>query len=168
MNGAVTMLMGRRPRRTLIRVVLLVVVSAVVFTYVLRPIRVTGLSMVPTFMDGHLSFVNLLSYHWSKPQRGDIVVVRVDFEDDPSVHEFWLKRIIALPGETMTDEDGTFYINGRPLDEPYVKLKMPWNYRPVTLGEDEYFVVGDNRGMQQRQHSKGIFRSKNILGKVLF
>lgn len=159
----VRVLFGRNPRWTLIRLLVLVVTAFIVFTYVLIPIRVTGVSMWPAYKDGRFNFINLLSYRWHKPQRGDVVVVHVDGKIDRL-----LKRVIALPGETIGIVDGQVFINGQPLDEPYVKARMAWQIPPQKLGEDTYYVIGDNRDMGQRRHDFGACHEHEILGKALF
>ncbi len=159
----VRVLFGRNPRWTLIRVLVLVLTSFILFTYVLIPIRVTGVSMWPAYKDGRFNFINLLSYRWSKPMRGDVVVVHVDGKIDRL-----LKRIIGLPGETIGIVDGVVFINGQPLDEPYVKARMAWQIPSFRLGDDKYYVIGDNRDMGQRRHDFGVCREHEILGKALF
>ena len=156
-------LFGRNPRWTLIRLLVLVSTAFVVFHFVLIPIRVTGISMHPTYKHGGLNFINLLSYRTSKPQRGDVVMVHVDGKIDRL-----LKRVIALPGETIGIVDGMVFINGKPLDEPYVKARMAWQIPAFRLDEDKYYVIGDNRDMGQRRHDFGVCREHEILGKVLF
>ena len=79
-----------------------------------------------------------------------------------------LKRIIALPGETVAITDGVVFINGQPLDEPYVKKRDAWQLKPVKLADDELFLIGDNRGMDQRFHEFGRTEAKRIVGKVLW
>ena len=159
----VKVLFGRNPRWTLIRLLVLVVTSFVVFRYILIPIRVTGISMWPSYKDGRFNFINLLSYRTSKPQRGDVVVVHVDGKIDRL-----LKRVIALPGETISIVDGLVFINGQALDEPYVKARMAWQIPAFRLEDDKYYVIGDNRDMGQRRHDFGVCREHEILGKVLF
>ena len=159
----VRILFGRNPRWTLIRLLILVITAYIVFTYVLIPIRVSGVSMSPSYKDGRFNFINLLSYRWSKPRRGYVVVVHVDGKNDRL-----LKRVIGLPGETIGIVDGVVFINGQPLDEPYVKARMAWQIPAFTLAGDKYCVIGDNRNMGQRRHDFGVCREHEILGKVLF
>ena len=159
--------------RTLARLAILVVGCLVVFKVVLLPIRVVGISMLPTYQNGKVDFVNRLAY-WRKPiKRGDIVGVRIGadqagiFSSGPSV--MLLKRVIALPGEQVRIRGGVVYINGQPLDEPYIKLpREPWNRPPVTLRPEEYLVIGDNRSMTMEQHDFGEVRAQRIVGKILF
>ena len=159
----VRVLFGRNPRWTLIRLLILIVSAFLVFNYALIPIRVTGVSMWPTYKDGRFNFINLLSYRWKKPQRGEIVVVHVDGKTDRL-----LKRIIGLPGEVISIVDGQVFINGQPLDEPYVKARMAWQIPAFRLDDDKFYVIGDNRDMGQRRHDFGICREHEIVGRVLF
>src|SRR5689334_11027740 len=105
-------LWGRRPRRTAIRIVVIVIVSFVVFKLILIPIRVDGPSMLPTYHTGQVNFVNRLVYLFREPRRGDVVGIRLSGR-----HIMYMKRIIGLPGETVEFRDGRVYINGKLLDE---------------------------------------------------
>jgi signal peptidase I len=79
-----------------------------------------------------------------------------------------LKRIIGTPGETVAFADGRVVINGEILDEPYEKERdCDWNIAPVKLAADEYYVVGDNRSMPEQNHTKGVFKRNQILGKIM-
>ena len=156
------LLYGRNPKRTLIRVVILVAVFCVAFGFVLLPIRITGISMLPTYPNGSLNLVNRLAYFRHEPQRGDVVSIRLT-----GPHVLFMKRIIALPGETVAFENGRVFINGKILAEPYEKFSCDWTRPPVTLAADEYFFVGDNRSMPQEDHTFGIQKRNRIVGKVL-
>lgn len=158
-------LLGRRPKWTLVRVAALVVLSFVVFKFVLRPIRVEGISMAPTYRPGSINFINKLAYRWSDPQRGDVVAVRFAGES-----VFLLKRIVGLPGERVTLDGGVVYVNGERLEENYVKLwgRSYWR-KTWELEGDEYLVIGDNRALvSDETHYKGAARRERIIGKVLF
>ena len=155
-------LIGRRPKRTLIRAIVLVVTCLVVFKFILLPIRVTGGSMLPTYRDGGVNLVNRFAYLWHEPRRGDVVAIRLA---GPSV--MFMKRIIGLPGETVAFVAGHVVINDIVLDEPYVKFPCNWEREPQTLGPDEFFVVGDNRRMPKQLHEFGAARRQRIVGKVL-
>lgn len=159
-----TVIIGRNPRLTFIRIVFLVAASIVVFKFVLLPVRVDGPSMLPTYKPGAINFVNRLAYWRSEPQRGDVVAVRY------SGHSIMLmKRVIALPGETIEFVNGRTVVNGHYLDEPYIKKPCNWNVRPerYQLREDEYYVVGDNRSMPFENHQQGAAARKRILGRIL-
>ena len=100
-------LIGRRPRHTLLRLVVLVLASIGVFGYCLLPVRTQGISMLPTYEPGSLKFVNALAYTWSPPRRGDIVAIRLA---DRRV--VYLKRIIGLPTEQVRIDAGIVYADG--------------------------------------------------------
>jgi signal peptidase I len=153
---------GRSPRFTVIRILCYVVLAWGVFGYVLRPMRVAGISMEPTYKLNQVNFINRWSYRSSEPQRGDVVAVRMAGES-----VLYLKRIIGLPGERVVFHRGQVFINGEELPEPYVKNRAPWNDPEMELGPDEYFLVGDNRGMAARDHDHGAVRRSKIVGKVL-
>jgi signal peptidase I len=156
---------GRNPRNTLIRILVLIAVCFVVFKFILLPIRVTGISMLPTYKDRSINVVNRLAYSRHEPRRGDVVSIRY-----AGIHLMLMKRIVGLPGETVAFEDGKILINGKPLDEPYEnheKFPCDWNLSPITLDANEYFVVGDNRTMSAEDHWKGKVLRERIVGKVL-
>ncbi len=155
---------GRRPRRTLVRLIVLVVASVVIFGFVLIPIRIDGISMEPTYRDGRVNFVNRLAYAWSKPKRGDVVAIKTT-----GMSIMFMKRIVGLPGETISMEKGIVLVNGGPLVEPYVVVKRePWNEPPVRLGPDEYLVIGDNRATDRVSHYHGTVNGRKLAGKVLW
>ena len=155
--------MGRNPRRTLIRIAVLAVLSFVTFGWLLTPVRVRGISMEPTYSDSSLKLVNRMTYRVRSPQRGDIVAIRLA---GPSV--LYVKRIIGLPSERVSIVDGVIEVNGAPLVEPYVQKRAAWNYPEVTVGPREYFVIGDNRGMKMGDHDFGRVDARRIIGMILF
>jgi signal peptidase I len=165
---------GRRPKRTLLRlsvIIALGLAAFVVFRYWLRPVKIQGPSMMPTFADGSYNFVNCLAYLHHEPQRGDIVLIRFLSVAEPAskVQMTLCKRIVGLPGEEVSFVAGRLCINGRPLTEPYLKYpSADWEAPPKLLGPDEYYVVGDNRSMPYEFHEKGAFGRRRILGKFLF
>lgn len=159
-----SILVGPNPRRTLVRAAAIVAVSAATFGWVLLPVRAQGISMAPTMTPGGLHVANRLAYVFGAPARGDIVAIRLA---GPSV--VYVKRIVGLPGERVRIEGGVVYADDRALDEPYVRHKRPsWALPETTLGPDEYFVVGDNRGMPIAQHDLGTIRRARVVGKILF
>jgi signal peptidase I len=167
------MVFGRNPKLTLLRAAVWAAVCLVVFKVMLVHVRVTGISMLPTCQDQSIYWVNRLAYLWHEPQRGDVVAIRfVTAEDSISrlepPHVMLLKRIIGLPGETVAFKDGHALINGKMLDEPYESDDYPcyWNHAPVTVGPDEYYVVGDNRSMPWEDHTHGSYPRSRIVGKA--
>ena len=161
-------LIGRRPKNTLLRIVALVGICVITFKFVLLPIRVEGISMQPTYHDHQINCVNRLAYRKHDPQRGDVVSIRFSPPgkfSDPS--EMLMKRIVALPGETISFRKGHAFINGQPLDEPYVKFPCEWEHEPMECGPNEYYVVGDNRSMPFTYHMQGRAERDRIIGKVM-
>jgi signal peptidase I len=159
-----TLVIGRNPKRTLIRVATVIVTSFVVFKFVLKPIRIEGISMAPSYRNGSWNLVNKLAYVWTEPRRGDVVAIRMAGE-----HVMLMKRIVGLPGEHVKMVAGRISINNEPLEESYVagRPHYSWKYER-TLGEDEYFFIGDNRTMRVEDHYKGFALRRRIAGKVLF
>ena len=159
---------GRRPRATLVRILVLSAVCFVTFKFVLLPIRVVGISMEPTYHDRRVNCVNRLAYLFHEPQRGDVVAIRFSRPGplaNPS--EMLLKRIVGLPGETVAFHAGHVYINGQLLDEPYLKKPCDWEHEAVRCDPDQYYVVGDNRSMPFELHEKGRPERDRIIGKIL-
>lgn len=122
-------------------------------------------SMVSTIMPKDRIIANRLSYVAGSPQRGDIVIFK--FPDDEKI--LYVKRIIGLPGETLEVKEGSVYINGEKLDEPYLKQTTEGRFGPYRIPEGKYFMMGDNRGNSRDSRywtNKYVDRNK-ILGKVL-
>lgn len=157
-----TILIGRNPIHTIIRIILVVTLCAVLRAFVFWPVRVQGPSMMPTYRENQISVVNHLAYRWSNPQRGDIIAIRFS---GPSI--LLMKRVVGLPGETVAFTKGKLLVNGVELAEPYVKNRCYWEMPPKRLNSDEYFVVGDNRVMRIEDHEFGSATRNRIMGKVL-
>lgn len=164
-SSLLRLVFGRNPGWTIARILFVVLVTLIVFKFILVPIRVTGESMLPTFRDGQIKFVNKLAYKNKDPQRGDVVAVEYAGKE-----VLLLKRVIAVPGDVFEVRSGKVYIDGEPLAEPYTKGKIPaedgksiGHFAPVRLGKDDYMILGDNRNL-----SEGYFNKRgNIIGKVL-
>ncbi len=157
-----SLVIGRHPRRTLWRIGGLVVVCFVTFRFVLLPVRVEGESMWPTYRNHRINFINRLAYLRHEPRRGDVVGIRL-----AGWRVMFMKRIVGLPGETVAFHGGRLYINRQLVPEPYVRTPCNWELPPEQLGSDEYFVVGDNRGMAVQDHWLGATSRARIMGKVL-
>jgi len=160
---AKSILFGTNPRRTTVRVLVLIVLSVITFRWILLPVRTDGISMEPTYEPGRLNLVNRLAYLSSTPARGDVVAIRL-----AGLHVLYIKRVVALPGERVAIVEGEVRIDGRALPEPYVHHRRPWNLPEVELGPAEYFVVGDNRGMNAADHTFGRVDAVRIVGRVVF
>jgi signal peptidase I len=144
-------------------VLVLAAVSFVTFGWILIPIRAEGISMQPTYQTGTLHLVNRFAFASRSPARGDVVAIRL-----AGPHVLYVKRIIGLPGERLAIVRGQVYINGGALIEPYVHSRRPWDVAEVTLTSQEYFVIGDNRGMSAGDHDFGRVETSRIVGKVIF
>jgi signal peptidase I len=158
-----TMLIGARPRRTMLRAAAIVAAAYIVFGHALIPVRGQGPSMQPTLRDGQLVLVNRLAYWRSDPTRGDIVAIRL-----AGWRAVYIKRIVGMPGDHVRIAAGVVYVNGRRLDEPYVeRRRASWNVPTTVLARDEYLMIGDNRGMPMLQHDFGKARRDRIVGQVV-
>ncbi len=128
---------------------------------------VSGSSMENTLSDGDNLIVDKLTYHFSDPKRFDIIVFPYRYEENT----YFIKRIIGLPGETVQIVDGRIYIDGEELVESYgreVIKNAGLAAEPITLGEDEYFVLGDNRNdsTDSRDISVGLISRDEIIGRA--
>lgn len=155
----------------LIKVFLIAVVIIVPVRYFLvQPFFVRGASMEPTFEDGEYLIIDELSYRFREPRRGEVVVFR--FPEDPS--QFFIKRIIGVPGDTVTVAGGrvqlqnTQYQQGVLLDESAYLTDDTRTGGQVTttLDADEYFVLGDNRAASSDSRYWGVLGRKNIIGRT--
>ncbi|MCL5096381.1 MAG: signal peptidase I [Candidatus Omnitrophica bacterium] len=163
----VRMLIGRSPRRTLLRLCVWVGLTLVLFRVIFVPVRVEGISMLPTYRDGSINLVYRWAYKWSPPKRGDVVAVKLAGAETANV--MFLKRIIGLPGERIAIKSGVVFINGKPLAEPYLRFpRAPWNVPEKRIKPRHYYVIGDNRQMPSGLHIFGETKDFKIVGKVLF
>lgn len=143
------------------------VLTWVIITFVGQRTRVDGRSMMNTLHDGDNLIVEKLSYRFSDPKRFDIIVF-----PPTGKKEYYIKRIIGLPGETVQiDENGNIYINGELLEENYgaETIQNPGRAaNPITLGDDEYFVMGDNRNNSKDSRSEevGNVKRSQIIGRA--
>ena len=119
--------------------------------------------MQPTYEPGGFKLVNRLAYIGRPPARGDIVALRL-----ARGRAFYIKRIVGLPGERIAVVEGHVEIDGVRLEEPYVIHRRAWEVREIRLGPREYFVIGDNRGMNAVDHEFGGVDRDRIAGKILF
>lgn len=136
--------------------------------FIFQSVQVQGPSMYPTLINGNFYWLDRLAYEIRKPQPGDIIALK-----DPSGHGFDVKRIIAVPTETIYITGGKVYINGKLLKEPYLPQKLKtfaYADKPdemFCLARDQFFVMGDNRGNSCDSRTFGAIPKSLILGKVL-
>lgn len=135
--------------------------------FIAQPFIVSGASMENTLHTNEFLIIDEISYRFDDPKRGDVIVFR--YPKDPS--KFFIKRVIALPGETidiqgntvtLTKSDGETVV----LDEPYVKSMAENTSLTETLGEREYFVMGDNRDASSDSRVWGVLNKEKIVGRA--
>jgi signal peptidase I len=153
-------------------------VIVVLTFFVIKPVVISGRSMLPLLENGEKGFSNIALLAIEGLERGDIVVAKVTLEDGSSANV--IKRVIGLPNETISCSNETIYINGSPLDESewlddeYIEIcKEAYGYfnedfSEVTLQSDEYFLLGDNRPISKDSRDLGAIINKNILAKDLW
>lgn len=144
--------------KDLIPYVVILVVVVLIRTFIVTPVRVNGTSMVPTLDGGEIMILNKLGYI----DRYDIVVLDIEEEEEELI-----KRIIGLPGETVEIKNNEVYINDELLGEEY-GYGVTYNIDKITLKDDEYFVLGDNRIVSKDSRVFGAIKKENIKGTTKF
>lgn len=151
----------------LLYIVLIIAFTWFVVTFVGQRTEVSGSSMETTLSDKDQLIVDKMTYRFRDPKRYDIVVFPYQYQDNT----YYIKRIIGLPGETVRILSGMVYIDGMRLDEHYGNeiMENPGiAEEPLTLGEDEYFVLGDNRNnsSDSRASDVGLIHRKDLIGRA--
>jgi signal peptidase I len=150
-------------------IVVALLVAFLVRTFVLAHFVVDGTSMYSTLHDDDRVFVNKLSYRLHDPNRGDVVVLH---QDSGASTRDLIKRVVALPGETIEVQSCQVMIDGQPLEEPYLdpEVVAPGNcggdLAPVIVPEDHVFVMGDNRGGSQDSRALGPIEEDDLVGRA--
>lgn len=146
-------------------------IFVVIYLFLVQPHQVKGASMDPTFHDGEYILTDKISYRFKEPQRGDIIVFKAPRNPDFD----YIKRIIAIPGDTISISNGNIYLNSKKLNEDYIKSEtiiLPGQFikegQEITLKSDEYFVLGDNRSHSSDSRQWGTVPKKDIIGRVFF
>jgi signal peptidase I len=150
--------------------ILLTLIIFLLIQTVIRNFRVVGTSMVDNLHNGQYLIIDKLSYNpfisetlgIGGPQRGDVIV----FEPPNRPGEDYVKRIVGLPGETVEIRNGQVFIDGQPLDEPFIPGPMSYTMRPQVVPEDTVFVLGDNRNNSNDSHNWGTLPTENIVGRA--
>lgn len=171
--------------REIVVIVLLALVIFVVVSALVESVEVYLDSMTPNLEPGQRLVVNKAVYfHVDKghflswlpflkssgderflfhpPRRGEVIVFKPPLDDDRE----YIKRIIAVPGDTVEVKEGKVYLNGEPIDEPYIKEAIRYTMPPLLVPQEEYFVMGDNRNNSSDSHVWGTVPLDNIIGKA--
>jgi signal peptidase I len=148
-------------------VALAIIVPVRIFLF--QPFQVNGGSMDPNFQDRDYLVIDEVSYRFREPERGEVIVFR--FPRDPS--QFFIKRIIGMPGETVRIQDGSVYVlvNGvaQKLDESQyldVHIATSGTNQEIVLGQEQYFMLGDNRAASSDSRAWGPIQRDDIIGRA--
>jgi signal peptidase I, bacterial type len=137
-----------------------------------KPIHVEGDSMYPTLHNNDMGFTNVISRNIGGIERFDVVIIYM-----PATNKYLVKRVIGLPGETISYSGNKLYVNGVYVEEPFLNQAyidefmlgidgyFTSDFGPIVLGEDEYFVLGDNRRKSSDSRFYGAFSASQIIGK---
>ena len=155
-------LLPRPTRSFFIRAGAVAVIALAVFGWLLTPCFIDGASMVPTYPEHGFNFCWRGRYWFSEPRRGDIVVVRFHGK------VYYLKRVVAVAGDTVAFKNGRLVVNGEAQNEPYIKYFCDWEMPEYTVEPGYCYVVGDNRSQPIRQHHFGSVAVRRIIGSPLF
>ena len=161
------------------RLILITVVAAmVILVFVARKEEVRGTSMYPTLVEGESVIINMAANYVGEIKRFDVVVAREYRSDD-----LWVKRVIGLPGETISYREDVLYVDGKAMEEPFLdkkyveqvkksanKLYFTQDYISKKLGKNEYLLVGDNRNesLESRNDAVGPFQREQIIARGVF
>ena len=150
--------------KELLPYILILIAVIVVRTFFVTPVLVNGNSMEKTLHENEVMLLNKRG----KIERFSIIVIHVNEEiNGQKYNEDLIKRVIALPGETVTCENGKIYVNGKIQEDDYA-FGITSNFEPIELGEDEYFAMGDNREVSLDSRYFGAFNIKQIKGTADF
>ena len=161
------------------RLILITIVAAmVILVFVARKEEVRGTSMYPTLVEGESVIINMAANYVGEIKRFDVVVAREYRSDD-----LWVKRVIGLPGETISYREDVLYVDGKAMEEPFLdkkyveqvkksanKLYFTQDYISKKLGKNEYLLVGDNRNesLDSRNDAVGPFQREQIIARGVF
>lgn len=161
------------PSKLLFLIISILLLVRLFQAYVLQPFLVDGGSMLPTLQSGELLLIDKLSFDIDNLKRGDVIVFR-HIKPDRYNGKFFIKRLIALPGDKVVVQNGITTIynqanpNGEILDESFIKYKDNVTNFNLTLGPNEYVAFGDNRAESYDSRSWGVIDKKDISGKAVF
>jgi len=145
-------------------IVFSLLVASLLRWFVIEPRYIPSGSMEPTLQVNDRIMVEKVSYHWRAPKRGEIIV----FEPPFAGGKAYIKRVIGLPGEEIAICGGKVFINGTPLEEPYILEKPDYEIPPYVIPPGYYWVMGDNRNNSNDSHIWGLLPQENIIGRAIF
>lgn len=152
--------------KTFFREIVITAILALVIFFVIQvtigSFIVVGISMEPSFHNEQRLLVNKVVYRLHEPERGDVIV----FEPVDSEQGDYIKRIIALPNDTIEVKKGAVYVNDAKLDEPYIKNPPSYTIKQKKIPENSYFVLGDNRNNSNDSHNGWVVPRQKIVGKA--
>ena len=148
----------------ILETLILAVVLFVGINFITARIRVDGSSMEPTLHSGEFVIVNKLAYKLSLPELGDIIVFH--FPRDPK--QEYIKRVIGLPGDQVTIQEGKVFVNGQEITEPYISAPPVYPGNSWQIPDGQLFVLGDNRNNSSDSHNWGTVPMDYVVGKALF
>ena len=164
---------GEKPTHPLLELLQFAIIALLIVVpvryFVAQPFIVSGASMENTFHTGEYLIIDQITYRFHAPERGDVIVFH--YPKDPS--KFFIKRVIGLPGETIDIQGNVVTLTNAQaevtvLDEPYIKSMAENTSLTETLGDREYFVMGDNRDQSSDSRVWGVLQKEKIVGKALF
>ena len=138
-----------------------VVAAMLIKAFLFQLIEVKGTSMLETLQNGDRLYVSILTSRINGYDRGDVVICVYPGADHDCV-----KRVVAIPGDTVKVEAGTLYVNGEAVQEDYLTYRAGYTTQEITLGEGEYYVLGDNRPVSHDSHSSDVGVVTQIVGEV--
>ncbi len=155
--------------KRVIRDILVTLILAVVISFSIQATvqssPVIGASMKDSLQkSGQRLLISKVVYYFHEPEQGDIIVFHPPHKPKDTIP--YIKRIIGLPSDTIEIKEGVVYINGSPLDEPYVKYSADYTISKVKIPENEYFVLGDNRPVSDDSHYGWTVKREDIIGKA--
>lgn len=137
-------------------------------TFVAEARYIPSGSMLPTLEINDRLIVDKLGYHFKDPKRGDIVVFKPTAKlEEENFKDAFIKRVIGLPGDKVKVKAGVVYVNDIPLEEQYIEEEPDYEYGPVTVPENEYLVLGDNRNNSYDSHYWGFVPREHIIGQAV-
>lgn len=150
-----------------ISVVLSAILAFIIRQFVAETRYIPSSTMQPTLQVNDRLIINKLAYRFHAPERGDIIVFSpTQTLKEQNFHEAFIKRVIGLPRDTVEVKNGRVYVNHEPLLENYIAEKPLYDYGPVTVPQEQYLVLGDNRNNSYDSHYWGFVPRENIIGKA--